>query len=116
MSRTYITVSGDYVHTLPETRRIYAADFISDDCFLISQPVLSNLDPDRTYVCGDKVYHNEYASRHIKYSDLSAQVFADMSANFGIKSMAWELSDGYSLNNHVHGYSRLSVVPSIKPT
>ena len=36
-------------------------------------------------------------------------MFSDLCSEFGIKSMAWESSADYSLFNHVHHYSKVSV-------
>jgi len=116
MSKTYVTLSGDWITRISESKKLTSADVRQEDFFLISQPVLSNVDPDRTYECNGRVYTNEYRSMNISYEDLSNKVFDDLSAGFGFKSMAWELSDHYSLAGHIHNYSRLSVVPTETPT
>ena len=116
MSRTYVTLSGDWTSNIPDERFLRAGEICEESRFLISQPVLSNVSPDRTYECNGKTYHNEYRSLNISYGDLSGIVFDDLSGGFGIKSMAWELSDHYSLVDHVHHYSTVSVLPSLTPT
>lgn len=116
MSKSYVTLSGDWITSMPESRRLLSSAVRQEDFFLISQPVLSNVDPDRTYECNGRVYVNEYRSMNISYDDLSNKVFDDLSAGFGFKSMAWELSDEYSLAEHIHNYSRLSVVPTLAPS
>ena len=45
----------------------------------------------------------------MSYGALSSQIFSDLCNDFGIKSMAWENSADYSLYNHVHNYSTVSV-------
>ena len=41
-------------------------------------------------------------------------MFNDLCSEFGIKSMAWESSADYSLYDHVHHYSKISVEQIVK--
>lgn len=116
VSRNYVTLSGDWISSIPDERRLACDDIKGDHLFLISQPVLSGVDPDRTYECNGKTYHNEYRSMNMSYGNLSNAIFGDLTGGFGFKSMAWELSDEYSLVDHIHNYSSVSVVPSITLT
>ena len=60
------------------------------DRFFTSQPI--------NYIAA----YREYESKYLEYGPLMEQIFNDLSAAFGFKSMAYELSDAYSGAQHVH--------------
>lgn len=59
-------------------------------------------------ICQPAVY-KEYESKSLEYGLLIEQLFADLSASFGFKSMAYELSDGYARSNHAHEYNSFDI-------
>lgn len=69
----------------------------ADDRFFTSQPI--------NYVAA----YREYESKSLKYDLLMEQIFNDLSAAFGFKSMAYELSDAYSGAQHVHQYNSFDI-------
>ena len=69
----------------------------ADDKFFTSQPI--------NYVAA----YREYESKSLEYDLLMEQIFNDLSAAFGFKSMAYELSDAYSRAQHVHQYNSFDI-------
>ena len=67
---------------------------LSNDHFITSQQLNVNLQNTNTYI-----------SKSLSYDKLVGQLFKDLSAAFGFKSMAYELSDQYSNINHTHNYN-----------
>lgn len=67
------------------------------DRFFTSQPI--------SYVAA----YREYESKSLKYDLLIEQIFNDLSAAFGFKSMAYELSDAYSKSQHIHQYNSFDI-------
>lgn len=107
MARVYLNLSGTAVSDIRNS--LSKNDILSSDYFYISQQQLSSVNPDRKYDSGTTVYQNQYKSTKITYSDLSSFLFKRFKeyANFG--SMAWELSNDYSLADHAHDYSKVEI-------
>lgn len=81
----------------------------------MSQQILSNVNPLRTYSCNGVVYTNEYRSLNTTYASLSDHIFNDICGLYGIKNMAWESSAEYSLANHIHNYSNVKISAYMTP-
>lgn len=114
MAIIYKDISG--TSTSEVSAKLRYNDLLSSDLFLVSQQALTSTDPSRTYQWHGQTLNNFYASRKLSYNVLSSQVFSDLCNDFGIKSMAWESSADYSLYNHVHNYSTISVETFVRPS
>lgn len=112
MAITYKDISG--TSTSEVAALITHQNILSGDLFLVSQQALTCTSPSRTYQWHGEQLNNFYASRRLSYGALSSQVFSDLCSEFGIKSMAWESSADYSLYDHVHHYSKISVEQIVK--
>ena len=90
---------------------------LSSDAFLVSQQALPSTDSGRTYQWHGQILSSQYASRKLEYDSLSSQLFSGLCGEFGFGSMAQENSSSYSLHNHSHNYTRLSVetMPLVDP-
>ena len=111
MAFMYEDISGSSTSEIQ--RELLSDEVLSSDLFLISQQTLSSTDPGRQYLWHGQILNNYYSSRKLEYNQLSSDLFTALSDEFGFKSMAWELSSDYSLLDHVHNYSKVSVDPTI---
>lgn len=113
MAIIYKDISG--TSTSEVSTDLRCNDLLSSDLLLVSQQALTSTDPSRTYQWHGQTLSNFYASRKLSYGALSSQLFSNLCNDFGIKSMAWESSADYSLYNHVHNYSAVSVETFVSP-
>lgn len=111
MAFVYEDISGS--STSEVQWRMLSNEVLSDDLFLISQQTLSSTSPDRQYLWHGQILNNYYSSRKLEYGQLSSDLFDALKNEFGFKSMAWESSSNYSLLDHVHNYSKVSVDSTI---
>lgn len=112
---SYNTLSGSSIDQIYANRIAYRGDILSDDIFVASQQILSNVNPNRTYESNGELYRNEYRSVKTSYHQLSDQLFNDLCSQYGIKNMAHESSAEYSLINHIHNYSSCYISATMSP-
>lgn len=89
-------------------------DIEATDFFLISRQILSSVGPTRKWMLRDQILTNEIRSMRSSYDVLSNSILEDLKGICKLGSMAYESSADYSIEGHVHQYSHLSVVPTIK--
>lgn len=111
----YTNILGFPIDEIDFNRTSISSQVKSDDLFLMSQQILSNVSPTRTYTSHGNTYTNEYRSVNTTYNHLSNNIFNDICSLYGIKNMAWENSAEYSLDNHIHNYSKTSISAYMTP-
>ena len=107
MAIYYEDISG--TSTSQVATSLLSNQILSGDLFLISQQAISSTSPDRRYWWHGQLLRNHFASRSLSYNSLSNDLFDTLCSEFGFGTMAWESSADYSLYDHVHGYSKVSV-------
>lgn len=112
MATISVDLSGTSIYECLSSRLI--DDVENSDFFLVSQQVLSSVSPTRRWILRDQILTNELRSMRSSYEVLSSSILEDLKKAYKFGSMAWESSADYSLEGHVHQYSHLSVIPTIK--
>ena len=111
----YSNIKGRPISEVCSAHSATSSGVLSNDLFLISQQVLSNVSPTRTYVSNGNTYINEYRSLNTSYAILSDRIFNDICGLYRIRNMAWESSAEYSPANHIHNYSKVGISTYMAP-